>query len=63
MSLPETWKNTGREVMNIFHRLHEEGNTIVLITHDRDIAAEAQRLIHIKDGYVREGDENALADV
>ncbi len=54
---------TGREVMRIFHRLHEEGNTIVLITHDREIAKEAQRLIHIKDGLVREGDENALADV
>lgn len=54
---------TGREVMRIFHRLHEEGNTIVLITHDREIAREAQRLIHIKDGLVREGDENALADV
>ncbi len=54
---------TGRDVMRIFHRLHEEGNTIVLITHDREIAREAQRLIHIKDGLVREGDENALADV
>lgn len=54
---------TGREVMRIFHRLHKEGNTIVLITHDREIAKEAQRLIHIKDGIVREGDENALADV
>ncbi len=54
---------TGREVMRIFHRLHEEGNTIVLITHDREIAKEAQRLIHIKDGIVREGDEYALADV
>lgn len=54
---------TGREVMRIFHRLHDEGNTIVLITHDREIAKEAQRLIHIKDGIVREGDEYALADV
>lgn len=55
--------STGREVMRIFHRLHDEGNTIVLITHDREIAKEAQRLIHIKDGIVREGDEYALADV
>lgn len=54
---------TGRDVMRIFHRLHDEGNTIVLITHDREIAKEAQRLIHIKDGIVREGDEYALADV
>ncbi len=54
---------TGREVMQIFHRLHEEGNTIVLITHDKEIAKEAQRMIHIKDGIVREGDENDLTDV
>lgn len=45
---------TGREVMKLFHKLHEEGNTIVLITHDQEIAKEAERRIFIKDGIVSE---------
>jgi putative ABC transport system ATP-binding protein len=47
---------TGEEIMGIFHRLHEQGNTIILITHERDIAAHAHRIIHIRDGKV-ESDE------
>lgn len=46
--------STGREIMKLFHKLHEEGNTIVLITHDRDIATEAERQIFIRDGLVSE---------
>ncbi len=45
---------TGREIMGLFHTLHEAGNTIVLITHDNQIAKEAERTIHIRDGKVRE---------
>ena len=45
---------TGQEIMNLFHRLHEEGNTIVVITHDQSVAAEAKRRIAIHDGRVRE---------
>src|SRR5262250_1187083 len=41
---------TGEEIMGIFHRLHGQGNTIILITHERDIAAHAHRIIHIRDG-------------
>ena len=36
----------------LFDRLHREGNTIVLITHDRDVAAHAQRVIVLRDGRV-----------
>lgn len=43
---------TGKEVLEILHRLHEEGNTIILITHDKSIAAEAERIIQISDGKV-----------
>jgi putative ABC transport system ATP-binding protein len=43
---------TGKEVLDILHRLHDEGNTIVLITHDQTIAAEAERIIKISDGAV-----------
>ena len=45
---------TGKEIMNLFHRLHEAGNTIILITHDNQIAEESGRKIHIWDGQVKE---------
>lgn len=45
---------TGEEIMELFHELHESGNTIVLITHDNHVADEAERKIHIRDGVVRE---------
>jgi putative ABC transport system ATP-binding protein len=43
---------TGNEIMALFDRLHSEGNTIVLVTHENDIAAYAHRIVHIKDGVV-----------
>ncbi len=45
---------TTLEIMNIFHDLHAQGNTIVLITHDNDIANQASRIIHILDGKLTE---------
>jgi putative ABC transport system ATP-binding protein len=43
---------TGNEIMLLFERLHQEGNTIVLVTHEPDIAMHAHRVIHIRDGRV-----------
>src|ERR671936_549320 len=43
---------TGEEIMALFNRLHEQGNTIILVTHEHDIAEHAHRVIHIKDGKV-----------
>ena len=43
---------TGHDVMQLFHNLHQQGQTIILITHENEIAAEAQRVIYIKDGLI-----------
>ena len=45
---------TGEEIMKLFHELHRNGNTIVLITHDNEVADEAERKIFIRDGKVSE---------
>ena len=45
---------TSKEIIDIFHDLHCQGNTIVLITHDNNIAKQAQRSIHILDGQISE---------
>jgi len=43
---------TGAEIMTLFARLHQAGNTIVLVTHEADVAAFAHRILHLKDGQV-----------
>ncbi len=48
---------TGVEIMALFQRLHDEGNTIILVTHEHDIALHAHRVIHIRDGKI-ERDES-----
>ena len=45
---------TSQEIMDIFHELHAQGNTIVLITHENDVARQASRAIHILDGQIME---------
>jgi len=43
---------TGEEIMALFARLHEQGNTIILVTHEPDIAAHAHRVIRLRDGKI-----------
>jgi putative ABC transport system ATP-binding protein len=43
---------TGVEIMKLFEKLHEGGNTIILVTHEHDVAEHANRIIHIRDGKV-----------
>src|SRR5580700_10949651 len=50
---------TGDEIMALFARLHAEGNTIILVTHENDVARRANRIIHVRDGKV-ETDEPVL---
>jgi len=47
---------TGVEIMALFDRLHAQGNTIVLVTHEHDISEYAHRVIHIRDGQVYKDD-------
>ena len=48
-------QQTGRQVMNLFHDLNEEGNTIIMITHDIGIARHARRIVRLLDGELSEG--------
>jgi putative ABC transport system ATP-binding protein len=45
---------TGMEIMGVFEKLHKAGNTIVLVTHEADVAAYAYRTIHVRDGQVED---------
>ena len=54
-------QKTGRQVMALFQSLNEEGRTIVMITHDMNIAAYAHRVVHIIDGKLTEGGETSDA--
>jgi putative ABC transport system ATP-binding protein len=50
--------NQAEEIMAIFQELNDEGHTIVMITHEPDIAAHAKRIIHIKDGRLVKDEKN-----
>ena len=44
--------HTGREILDLFHELHAQGNSIIMVTHEDDVAREARRIVHIRDGRV-----------
>jgi putative ABC transport system ATP-binding protein len=43
---------TGQEILKLFHKIHERGNTIIVVTHDREVAAHARRIIYLRDGQI-----------
>jgi putative ABC transport system ATP-binding protein len=50
---------TGEQVLTLFHELHRQGQTIVMVTHNLEAAAHADRLIHIRDGEIRPGGDRS----
>ena len=42
----------GQEILNLFHKIHSQGNTIIMVTHDMDIAQQAQRILFVRDGMI-----------
>ena len=44
---------TGREILDLFRELHRNGNSIIMVTHEDDVAKEAKRVIHIRDGRIQ----------
>ncbi len=43
---------TGEEIMKIFYKLHQQGNTIIMVTHEAEVARHARRIIHLRDGLI-----------
>lgn len=54
-------QHTGRQIMDLFEELNEEGNTILMITHDLNVARKARRVVHIIDGELTEAEEATFA--
>ena len=49
----------GEEVMELFRRLHKDGQTIILVTHDQRVASHADRIVRMRDGRIEDGDQPA----
>lgn len=51
---------TGQEILRLFHKIHDSGNTIIMVTHDREVANHAQRIIFIRDGLVEKEERKGV---
>jgi len=50
--------STGKEILALFDRLHDAGNTIILVTHDAEVGAHAHRTIRLRDGLIEQDQVN-----
>ncbi|PKP17072.1 MAG: macrolide ABC transporter ATP-binding protein, partial [Bacteroidetes bacterium HGW-Bacteroidetes-23] len=48
---------TSEEIMNLFNEIHANGNTVIVVTHEEDIAAHAHRIIRLRDGLVEKDEK------
>jgi putative ABC transport system ATP-binding protein len=53
---------TGQEILILFHKIHSQGNTIIIVTHDKDIAKQAQRIIFLRDGKIEREDRKGVSN-
>ncbi len=51
---------TGQEILKLFHKIHAEGNTIIMVTHDGDIANQAQRILYTRDGAIEKEERKEM---
>lgn len=51
---------TSYEIMDLFQKIQEEGNTVIMVTHEEDIAARAKRVIHLRDGIIERDEPSEL---
>jgi len=51
---------TGQEILKLFNKIHAKGNTIIIVTHDNDIAQQAQRIIYLKDGKIEKDEKKGV---
>jgi len=51
---------TGQDIMNLFDELYNAGNTVILVTHEEDIARHARRIVRLRDGLIETDEENEL---
>lgn len=54
---------SGNEIMDIFQKLNDEGTTVILVTHEPEVASVARRIIHFRDGEIVEDERDAKAEV
>lgn len=52
---------TGQEILNLFHKIHAQGNTIIMVTHDPEIACQAQRIFYVRDGKIEREEKGEKA--
>ena len=53
-----SWSKTSVEIMKLFGDIHAAGNTVILVTHEEDIAAYAHRIIRLRDGLIESDTQN-----
>jgi putative ABC transport system ATP-binding protein len=51
---------TGQEILKLFNKIHQRGNTIIIVTHDREVAAHARRIIYLRDGLIEKEEKKGV---